>query len=553
VGKLKEFWIGRADLAPVALFRIVYGIELFNWFWQLLPNIPAFPIAYLALQKIGAISVAVNTMLTSDELHHVLNDSGAQTVFTTSALLPQLQPLLGIDARQECVVLCEGSAPGHPELEGLTSDASGAFNARAMSRDAPAAILYTSGTTGKQKGAVLSHGNVVSNMYATGHALRVDPTDRLLLFLPLFHCFGQNFIMNTALNSGATIVLHRRFVPEEILTSITKNGVSMFFGTPTVYIALLNAGIEPQQLAGVRYYFSAAAPMPVEVATRWRETFGRPIHEGYGLTETSSTISLLGPDDQIRKLERVVENGDASVMGSPWVVVQGKGGNRDTLWQQGDTYQNIGDGIFINISKKFDSDNYEVTVRYSDGSRQPDVGLYSWLSPPGNTYETTDIWVDSPVNGYGTFRYGTWSDLHGGTVPQGNGDDPAIGQVNRLYARVRNFGTLPATNVVVHFDITNPPGVGINGSNGFVQLGTVTSAQFPGLASINSGASTDVYLEWTPNFTITPAQLAAGRFAFHTCVRVRIDHLPGEKVCGNQDGDRQQENIDYFHDTGGPG
>jgi len=299
-----------------------------------LPNIPAFPIAYLALQKIGAISVAVNTMLTSDELHHVLTDSGAQTVFTTAALLPQLQPLLGIDARQECVVLCEGSAPGHPELEGLTSDASGAFNARAMSRDAPAAILYTSGTTGKQKGAVLSHGNVVSNMYATGHALRVDPTDRLLLFLPLFHCFGQNFIMNTALNSGATIVLHRRFVPEEILTSITKNGVSMFFGTPTVYIALLNAGIEPQQLAGVRYYFSAAAPMPVEVATRWRETFGRPIHEGYGLTETSPFASynhewVLRPGSVGTPLEmvemKVVDADDNDVAPGDWgeIVIRG--------------------------------------------------------------------------------------------------------------------------------------------------------------------------------------------------------------------------------------
>jgi long-chain acyl-CoA synthetase len=97
--------------------------------------------------------------------------------------------------------------------------------------------------------------------------------------------------MNTALNSGATIVLHRRFVPEEILTSITQHEVSMFFGTPTVYIALLKAGVEPQQLAGVRYYFSAAAPLPAEVATRWRDTIGRPIHEGYGLTETSPFAS----------------------------------------------------------------------------------------------------------------------------------------------------------------------------------------------------------------------------------------------------------------------
>jgi hypothetical protein len=258
------------------------------------------------------------------------------------------------------------------------------------------------------------------------------------------------------------------------------------------------------------------------------------------------------PDEGVL-IERVVENGDASVTGAPWVVVQGKGGDRDKVWQEGDQFQNASDGMFIKVDKKVDDDNYEVTVRYSDGSMQPDVGMYSWISPPGNTYETTDIWIDSPVNGYGTFRYGSWSDLHGGTVPQGNGDDPAIGQVNRIYARVRNFGTLPATNVVVHFDITNPPGLGINGANGFIELGSANSTQFPGLASIPAGGTTDVYLEWTPNFTITPAQMAAGRFFFHTCLRVRIDHLAGEKVFGNQDGDGQQENIDYFQATGGPG
>lgn len=256
-----------------------------------LPNIPAFPITYLAVQKVGAIAVAVNTMLTPDELHHVLADSGAQTVFTTGDLLPQLQPLLGVDVEQECVFLCEGGAGGHLTLNELGTGTEGVYSTRAMDRDDPAAILYTSGTTGKQKGAVLSHGNVVSNMYSTGHALRIDPTDRLMLFLPLFHCFGQNFIMNTAFNSGATLVLHRRFVPEEILDSIARNGVTMFFAVPTVYIALLNARIEPEQLAGIRYYFSAAATMPVEIAARWQERFGRPIYEGYGLTETSPFAS----------------------------------------------------------------------------------------------------------------------------------------------------------------------------------------------------------------------------------------------------------------------
>jgi long-chain acyl-CoA synthetase len=269
----------------------VMGVEVGDRVALFLPNIPAFPIAYLAVQKIGAVAVSVNAMLTTDEVHHVLTDSGARTAFTTADLLPQLQPLLGIDVSPERVVLCEGTVAGHPLIDDLGAGLEERFTARTMDRDDPAAILYTSGTTGKQKGAVLSHGNVVSNMYATDHALRIDPVDRLLLFLPLFHCFGQNFIMNSAFNSGASIVLHRRFVPEAILESIVRDGVSMFFGTPTVYITLLNAGADPQHLKSIRYYFSAAATMPVEVAVRWQKTFGRPVYEGYGLTETSPFAS----------------------------------------------------------------------------------------------------------------------------------------------------------------------------------------------------------------------------------------------------------------------
>ncbi|GAC1444866.1 MAG: hypothetical protein NVSMB52_04670 [Chloroflexota bacterium] len=265
--------------------------------------------------------------------------------------------------------------------------------------------------------------------------------------------------------------------------------------------------------------------------------------------DLTNSFSPAGIPDEGVLIERVTPNGD------PWVTVQGQGGDINKLWHEGQVYTNSSDGIFIDVSQKFDADHYLVTVRYSEKGNKPDVGINSWLQPPGNTYETTDLWVDSPVNGYGTYRYGTWPDLMGGTVPTGNGDDPAIGQVNRLYARVRNYGTISATNVTVHFDVTSPLGLGINGSNGFVQLGTVTAAQFPGLASIPPGGYTDVYVEWTPNATLTPAQLAQGIFAFHSCVRVRIDHLPGETIFGNQDGDGQQENIDYFQappNGGGP-
>ena len=248
------------------------------------------------------------------------------------------------------------------------------------------------------------------------------------------------------------------------------------------------------------------------------------------------------PDEGVL-IERVSEGSD------PWVVLQAPpGGTRNNLWKEGQNYDGGADGIVILINKKVDTDgdHYCVTVRYNKQANQPDMGMYPWTSPPGNTWETTDIWVDSPVNGYGTFRYGSWNDLSGNPVPRGNGDNPAVGMANRLYARVRNFGTSPATDIVVRWEITDPPGRGIAGANGWLPVGNVDKNSFPALANLAPGAFTDVYVDWTPNFPLTNEQIAAGDFNFHTCVRVKIDAVAGELVLGNQNGDREQENIDYF-------
>lgn len=255
------------------------------------------------------------------------------------------------------------------------------------------------------------------------------------------------------------------------------------------------------------------------------------------------------PDEGVL-IERVSEGSD------PWVTVIGAGGsngtctapacNRNKLWKEGQTYNAQSDGVFISIVKKHDDDHYTIRLSYQDQSMQPDVMLNPWTSPPGNTWETTDIWVDSPVNGYDTYRYGTWSDGSGGTVPTGNGDDPAVGQTNRLYARVRNIGSVPATDVVVNWEMTDPPGLGIAGAAGWAGIGSVDKTSFPGLANIPAGGFVDVYVEWTPSFTVSPEDMAAGRFAFHTCIRVKLNQVVGETVFGNQDGDREQENISYF-------
>ncbi|MBD2500518.1 class I adenylate-forming enzyme family protein [Anabaena azotica] len=250
-----------------------------------LPNIPEFIISYLGILKIGAVAVSINVMLKNAEVSYILNDCDAKAIITTEvqsqqvpeADLPQLQHIL----------IAEGKASKGVSLTELMEKASPHARAVAMDRHAPACIVYTSGTTGFPKGATLSHGNVISNMYAHNRCCGMTPNDRLLLFLPLFHCFGQNAILNAGLNVCATIILHRRFKMEQVLHSIAHDQITMFFGVPTIYINLLSTETSGYNFSDIRYYFSAAAPMPVEIAQTWLDKYGKVIHEGYGLTETS--------------------------------------------------------------------------------------------------------------------------------------------------------------------------------------------------------------------------------------------------------------------------
>jgi long-chain acyl-CoA synthetase len=167
------------------------GIERGDRVALFLPNIPEFIISYLGILKIGAIAVSLNVMLKKNEVKFILNDCSAKILITTDSLadnvpeeeLPELKHIL----------IAEGEARKRKEisLKQLMSSASPDARAVEMERNDPATIIYTSGTTGFPKGATLSHGNVISNVYAANHCYQTQPEDKLLLYLPLFHCFGR--------------------------------------------------------------------------------------------------------------------------------------------------------------------------------------------------------------------------------------------------------------------------------------------------------------------------------------------------------------------------
>ena len=301
-----------------------------------LPNIPEFVACYLGIVRTGAIAVSVNPSLTKPEVTFLLDDSGARACFTTEAGREAIdRPAL---PSLEHVVICEGA--GHPAL-GDWTDAAEPAPAVAADPGDPAAILYTSGTTGRPKGATLTHGNVESNSWATVHHCGYRPGDRLMLFLPLFHVFGQNFVTNAGLRAGATIVLHRRYAQDAVLESVKRDAVTKFFAVPTIYINLLAAGLGPADLGPVGYEFSAAATLPAEIGARWESRFGRPIYEGYGLTETSP-FACYNPDvarrpgtvgTAVENFElRIVDEFDRPAESGTWgeIVIRGPGVCRAT-------------------------------------------------------------------------------------------------------------------------------------------------------------------------------------------------------------------------------
>ena len=254
-----------------------------------LPNKPDFIVSYYAVVRLGAIAVSLNVMLKPEEMKVILQDCAAKLLITTNQLLDQVPVAREIPSVKKILCADKSEHAGVLELDRLStlSDAKTAD----LGQEEGAAILYTSGTTGKPKGVLLSHGNLISNVSATIHHTKMSAEDRLTCYLPLFHCFGQNFIMNSSVKSGATLILHERFQPDEILDSIKANRISMFFGVPVVYSRLLAVPKIEEYFRNVRYCFTAAAQMPMTVAREWREKVGKIIYEGYGLTETSPFAS----------------------------------------------------------------------------------------------------------------------------------------------------------------------------------------------------------------------------------------------------------------------
>jgi long-chain acyl-CoA synthetase len=289
----------KTDIIAKGLERI--GVGKGDRVGILLPNGREIVESYYGIWKSSGVSVSLNPMYTEREIEYIVNDSGAKYLITSDIFGPRV----------------EAARPNMPSLEGVImvspeavpdtipyADIAGGSERiadKGITPDDPAQIMYTSGTTGKPKGAVLPHKGLISTVAMMSEVGYYTENDRTLCALPFFHAFAVLvFVMNVTAG-GNGVVIHERFDPQAVLRDFGKYGITIYFGVPTMYSFLLDA-FDPSKhdVSKLRLGVTGAAPVPVHVMREFEEKFGMTIIEAYGQTETCGGITFERMDRERR-------------------------------------------------------------------------------------------------------------------------------------------------------------------------------------------------------------------------------------------------------------
>jgi len=254
-------------------------------------NSPEFIYSYFGTVRNSGIIVPINLMLTMEEIIYIVKDSEAKFMIIHPAIMQKakltketVENALGIkliildEAFHQCI------SEDSPEMLDDFSD-----------ENAISTFLYTSGTTGKQKAAMLTHKNLISNARQCYLGLQANPDDVYMCVLPMFHVFAFTACILMPLWSGATVFILESFQPKEVIETLLRDDITIFMGVPAMYVVLLEAGKKNIAFPKLRMAISGGAALPVGIYRQVKEILNLPIAEGYGLTEASPGVAFNPP------------------------------------------------------------------------------------------------------------------------------------------------------------------------------------------------------------------------------------------------------------------
>ena len=273
----------------VAAGLLTRGLHAGDRVALLLGNSIDFVVGYYGALRAGLTVVPLNPAYTSAEVAVLLADSDARMLLVQPATRQ-----VGEDSAA-ALPACEVVDVAGAEWAALQESGAGAVLVEAdLGPDALALLLFTAGTSGRPKGAMLTHGALRANvemLRGLADPPAVAPTDVVLLVLPMFHVYGLNTALGLAIAGGATCILTDRFDPVETLELVSRHGVTTIAGAPGMYQAWLAVPGVREAMAGVRLLSSGGAPLPVRVFEGFEQATGHRIFEGYGMTETAPVVA----------------------------------------------------------------------------------------------------------------------------------------------------------------------------------------------------------------------------------------------------------------------
>ncbi|MBX9693710.1 MAG: long-chain-fatty-acid--CoA ligase [Cyanobacteria bacterium] len=302
---VSQLWSRTTAFAKVL---VLAGIEPGDKVGLMLPNDPDFVVAFFAVARLGATMVAINPLLKVDEVRHIIADSGAKAVILHERLTEVIESALpDLSSLEHLIITGEGVVTVPEDRIRVTRIDTTRMNDEvgeedsglkldfdvSVDKDDLAVLVYTSGTTGKPKGAMLTHGCLRAAVEMRGRVIPCSTKDRVLTVLPLCHIYGMTIVMLGTLSDGGSLVICEKFEARRVLELIEHHRVTVLPCVPAMFQFLVME-LEKHQfdISSLRFGLCGGAPVDPALLSRFSSSFSAPVIEGYGLTEVSCVATL---------------------------------------------------------------------------------------------------------------------------------------------------------------------------------------------------------------------------------------------------------------------